>query len=45
MWVEIIFGLVIYRLVRRFFSDEEEHIDFGSSGSNALFAVADRYHL
>ncbi|CAI9295559.1 unnamed protein product [Lactuca saligna] len=42
MWVEIIFGLVIYRLVRRFFSDEEEHIDFGSSGSNALFAVADR---
>lgn len=42
MWVEIIFGLVIYRLVRRFFADEEDHIDFGSSGSNALFAVADR---
>lgn len=42
MWVEIIFGLVIYGLVRRFFSDDEEYIDFGSSGSNALFAVADR---
>ncbi|KAI3517800.1 hypothetical protein L1887_17020 [Cichorium endivia] len=42
MWVEIIFGLVIFRLVRRFFADEEDHIDFGSSGSNALFAVADR---
>lgn len=43
MWVEIIFGLVIYRLVRLFFYDDsEEQIDFGSSGSNALFAVADR---
>ncbi|KAL4574708.1 hypothetical protein LXL04_021544 [Taraxacum kok-saghyz] len=42
MWVEIIFGLVIYRLVRRFFSDSDDPIDFGSSGSNALFAVAAR---
>ncbi|KAI3735507.1 hypothetical protein L6452_15007 [Arctium lappa] len=42
MWVELIFGLVIYRLVRRFFYDDEEHIDFGSTGSNALFAVAER---
>lgn len=42
MWAELIFGLVIYRLVRRFFYDEEDHIDFGSSGSNALFAVAER---
>ncbi|KVI04790.1 NERD-like protein [Cynara cardunculus var. scolymus] len=43
MWVELIFGLVvIYRVVRRFFYDDEDHVDFGSSGSNALFAVAER---
>lgn len=42
MWVELIFGLVIYRLVRRFFYDDEERVDFGSTGSNALFAVAER---
>ncbi|XP_071686708.1 uncharacterized protein [Rutidosis leptorrhynchoides] len=43
MWTEIIFGVVIYRLVRRFFYDDgEEHIDFGTTGSNALFAVSDR---
>nr|XP_043636052.1 uncharacterized protein LOC122607189 [Erigeron canadensis] len=47
MWIEIIVSsLVIYRLVRRFFYDDEQqdqHIDFGSSSSsNALFSVADR---
>ncbi|KAK9063107.1 hypothetical protein SSX86_016977 [Deinandra increscens subsp. villosa] len=42
MWMEIIFGLVIYRLVRRFFYDDEQQVDFGFTGSNSLFAVADR---
>ncbi|MFS7961575.1 hypothetical protein Hanom_Chr08g00716701 [Helianthus anomalus] len=43
MWMEIIFGLVIYRLVRRFFYDDNDKpVDFSFKGSNALFAVADR---
>ncbi|KAI3732284.1 hypothetical protein L1987_63488 [Smallanthus sonchifolius] len=42
MWMEFIFGLVIYRLVRRFFYDDDQQTDVGFTGSNALFAVADR---
>lgn len=43
MWVELICGLVIYRLVRRFFFDDAEDIfQVESSDSTALFAVADR---
>ncbi|KAL8257289.1 hypothetical protein R6Q59_029330 [Mikania micrantha] len=43
MWLEIIFGLVIYRLVRRFFYDDEQQIYLRFTGSTALFAVADRF--
>lgn len=43
MWFEIIFGIVIFKVVKRiFFDDDDDHLDFGSSGSNALFGVADR---
>ncbi|CAN8307858.1 unnamed protein product [Cochlearia groenlandica] len=42
MWVEIIFGLVIYKFVRRFFYDDE-FTDFDSSNSTALFSVAHRF--
>lgn len=44
MWVELICGLVIYRLVRRFFYDDDsdQFSDFVSSDSTALFSVADR---
>ncbi|GKB67833.1 NERD-like protein [Tanacetum coccineum] len=43
MWFEIIFGVVIFKLLKRiFFDDDDDHLDFGSSGSNALFAVAHR---
>ncbi|CAN6842239.1 unnamed protein product [Brassica oleracea] len=41
MWVEIICGLVIYKLVRRFFHDDEISDD-ETSGSTALFSVAHR---
>ncbi|XP_071732571.1 uncharacterized protein [Rutidosis leptorrhynchoides] len=43
MWLEVFFGLIIFQLVRYFFfDDDEQHFDFGTSRSNALFAVADR---
>ncbi|KAL5568279.1 hypothetical protein UlMin_024854 [Ulmus minor] len=41
MWIEIICGLVIYRLVRHFFYDDDV-LDIESSAYNALFSVADR---
>ena len=41
MWLEIIFGLVIYRLFRRFFYDDDV-LDIEGSDSSALFSVADR---
>ncbi|KAF8099199.1 hypothetical protein N665_0248s0028 [Sinapis alba] len=41
MWVEIICGLVIYKLVRRFFHDDEILGD-DTSDSTALFSVARR---
>ncbi|GLT76659.1 hypothetical protein SLA2020_483080 [Shorea laevis] len=41
MWVEIICGLVIYRLFRRFFYDDDI-LEVETSDSNALFAVANR---
>ncbi|CAH8386539.1 unnamed protein product [Eruca vesicaria subsp. sativa] len=41
MWMEVIFGLVIYKLVRRFFKDDEISDD-GTSASTALFSVAHR---
>jgi hypothetical protein len=41
MWIEIICGLVIYKLVRRFFYDDE-FSDVETSDSTALFSVAHR---
>ncbi|KAF3516362.1 hypothetical protein DY000_02063042 [Brassica cretica] len=41
MWAEIICGLVIYKLVRRFFHDDEISDD-DTFGSIALFSVAHR---
>ncbi|ESQ38848.1 hypothetical protein EUTSA_v10022467mg [Eutrema salsugineum] len=41
MWLEIICGLVIYKIVRRFFYDEE-FSDVETSDSTALFSVAHR---
>ena len=41
MWAEIICGLVIYKLVRRFFHDDEISDD-DTFGSTALFSVAHR---
>ncbi|GMY06914.1 Plasma membrane isoform 1 [Fagus crenata] len=41
MWVEILCGLVIFRLLKSFFYDEDV-LDVEASNSNALFSVADR---
>ncbi|KAK7858068.1 hypothetical protein CFP56_014549, partial [Quercus suber] len=41
MWVEIICGLIIYRLFKCFFFDDDV-LDLESSDFNALFSVADR---
>ncbi|TKY71125.1 hypothetical protein E2542_SST07420 [Spatholobus suberectus] len=41
MWLELIFGLVIYRLFRRFFYDDDV-LDIEGSDSSVLFSVADR---
>ncbi|KAM7499881.1 hypothetical protein LguiA_024295 [Lonicera macranthoides] len=43
MWVEVICGLVIYRVFRRFFfCDDDDDIEAFSSSSSALFSVAHR---
>ncbi|KAG8381678.1 hypothetical protein BUALT_Bualt06G0146500 [Buddleja alternifolia] len=42
MWVELICGLVLYGLVKRFFFQDDALLDIDSSYSNALFAVAKR---
>ncbi|VVB10676.1 unnamed protein product [Arabis nemorensis] len=42
MWVEILCGLVIYKLFRRFFYDDDEFSDVATSDSTALFSVAHR---
>ncbi|KAF5735314.1 Plasma membrane isoform 1 [Tripterygium wilfordii] len=41
MWVEIFCGLIIYKLVRRFFVDDDL-LDVETSDSNAIFSVANR---
>ncbi|KAM4069447.1 hypothetical protein ACB094_12G090500 [Castanea mollissima] len=41
MWVEIICGLILYRLFKCFFYDDDA-LDLESSDFNALFSVADR---
>ncbi|GFZ15952.1 hypothetical protein Acr_25g0003610 [Actinidia rufa] len=43
MWVEIICGLVIYILFRRFFyDDDDDSLQIETTDSNALFSVATR---
>ncbi|BAU00745.1 hypothetical protein VIGAN_10236200 [Vigna angularis var. angularis] len=41
MWLEIIFGLVFYKLFRRFFYDDDV-LDMEGSDYSVLFSVADR---
>ncbi|KAK6155412.1 hypothetical protein DH2020_009660 [Rehmannia glutinosa] len=43
MWAELICGLFLYRLVKRFFFEDD--VDLDSSHSNALFAVASERRL
>ncbi|MBA0735188.1 hypothetical protein Gogos_019056, partial [Gossypium gossypioides] len=42
MWVEIICGLVFYRLFRRFFYGSDDVLEFETSDFNAIFSVANR---
>lgn len=42
MWVEIVCGLVIYQLFRRFFYGDDDILDVETTDSNALFSVAAR---
>ncbi|XP_042981490.1 uncharacterized protein LOC122311137 isoform X3 [Carya illinoinensis] len=42
MWVEIFCGLIVYRLFRGFFSDDNV-LDVETSDSRALFSVANRF--
>ncbi|KAK4749665.1 hypothetical protein SAY87_027114 [Trapa incisa] len=42
MWIEILCGLVIYRLFRRFFFDDGKILSVETSDSQALFSVASR---
>ncbi|KAL6508199.1 hypothetical protein OROHE_021741 [Orobanche hederae] len=42
MWVELMCGLVLYRLVKRFFCEDAAVSDLDSSRFNSLFAVAKR---
>lgn len=43
MWVELLCGLVIYKIITRFFSEDEDDIAVESSDSTALFTVAERF--
>lgn len=40
MWVEVICGFAIFRLLKRFFSEENDVREEGTSYANALFSVA-----
>ncbi|OMO96579.1 Plasma membrane protein [Corchorus olitorius] len=42
MWVEIICGLIIYRIFRRFFYGDDDILEVETSDSNAIFFVANR---
>ncbi|XP_022878038.1 uncharacterized protein LOC111396017 isoform X2 [Olea europaea var. sylvestris] len=42
MWVELICGLVLYRLFKRYLYEDDALLDLDTSHSNALFAVANR---
>ncbi|KAM6586449.1 hypothetical protein CsatA_009054 [Cannabis sativa] len=41
MWVEILCGLILYKVIKRFFYDDDI-LEVESSDSNALFSVSDR---
>ncbi|KAK9272152.1 hypothetical protein L1049_002523 [Liquidambar formosana] len=41
MWAELLCGLVIYKLFRRFFYDDDV-LELDTSDSNSIFSVADR---
>lgn len=42
MWIELLCGLVIYKIITRFFSEDDDEIAVESSDSTALFTVAER---
>lgn len=42
MWAELICGLIIYKLIRRFLYDDDI-VDVESSDTDAIFLVANRY--
>ncbi|KAJ8761696.1 hypothetical protein K2173_004472 [Erythroxylum novogranatense] len=42
MWVEILCGLVVYKLFRCFFYDNDDVLEVESSDTNAIFNVANR---
>ncbi|KAL7106673.1 hypothetical protein ACP275_06G008600 [Erythranthe tilingii] len=42
MWVKILCGLIFYRIVRRFFYEDDADLDLDSSHCDSLFAVAKR---
>ncbi|XP_073034854.1 uncharacterized protein [Primulina eburnea] len=42
IWVALICGLVLYRLVKPFFNDDDSLMDLETSNANALFSVAKR---
>ncbi|KAJ4827666.1 hypothetical protein Tsubulata_017676 [Turnera subulata] len=42
MWIEILCGLIVYKLFRRFFSGDDELVDVETSNTNSLFLVANR---
>lgn len=42
MWVELLCGLVIYKIITRFFSEDDDDFAVESSDATALFTVAER---
>ncbi|CAI9768129.1 unnamed protein product [Fraxinus pennsylvanica] len=42
MWVELICGLIVYRLLKRYLYEDDDLLDLDTSHSSALFAVAKR---
>lgn len=42
MWIEILCGLIVYKLFRLFFSDDDDLLEVETSDTSALFNVANR---
>ncbi|KDP39533.1 hypothetical protein JCGZ_02553 [Jatropha curcas] len=42
MWIEILCGLIAYKLFRRFFSDDDDVLEIETSDTSALFNVANK---